>query len=60
MFDGKGGLVNALARKILHLSPEDHSVDFTRTAGQIEGVGLEANAALRAARVARSMRETVD
>jgi hypothetical protein len=38
MVDGKQEGVNELVRKILQLSPEDHSVDFTRAAGQIAGI----------------------
>jgi hypothetical protein len=35
MFDGKGERVNDPVRNILQLPPEDRSVDFVRTTGQI-------------------------
>ena len=41
MFDVKVGRVNDLVRKILQLSPEDHSVDFTRAPAQIARLGLD-------------------
>jgi hypothetical protein len=52
MFDGKRGRVNDLARKILQLPPEDHSVDFARMAAQIAGAGHNGQWRLAAARVA--------
>lgn len=39
MFDVKVGRVNDLVRKILQLSPEDHSVDFMLAPAQIARLG---------------------
>jgi hypothetical protein len=45
MLDGKAGGVNDLARKILQVAPEDHSVDLAPGAGQIAGTLEQRNTA---------------